>query len=42
VVVRTFNLSIWEAEAGAFWEFEARLVYKRVLRQPGLHRETLS
>lgn len=41
VVVLTSNPGTWEAEAEQLCEFKATLVY-RVLRQPELHRETMS
>ena len=42
VVAHAFNPSTWEAEAGRFLSFEARLVYRVSPGQPRLYRETLS
>ena len=42
VAAHTFNPRTLEAEAGGTLEFEANLVYRIVLEQPGLHREILS
>jgi hypothetical protein len=41
VVVHTFNLSTWEAEAGGFLSSRPAWSTEQVPGQPGLHRETL-
>ena len=42
MVVRTFNPSIWEAEAGRFLSSRQAWSTEGVPGQPELHRETLS